>query len=72
MKDNPQAFPVAVSERTESSFYEEGMTLRDYFAAKALNAFLVNNETNHFGAKSQLAGECYEMADEMLKERNKK
>ena len=51
-----------------------GMTLRDYFAAKALQAQISIPEV--FTAMSQrqlsasdVAGSCYEWADAMLKER---
>lgn len=81
MKDNPQAFPVAVSERTESSFYEEGMTLRDYFAAKAAQGIMANptemesrlyTNTELESFEKSVAYFSYELADAMLKERNKK
>jgi hypothetical protein len=49
---------------SETSFtYCQGMTLRDYFAAKAMQK-MVN--TQHFPTTARLA---YEMADEMLKAR---
>jgi hypothetical protein len=44
----------------------DGMTLRDYFAAKAMQGLLaseVNAEINTFAKKA------YEMADEMMKAR---
>lgn len=43
-----------------------GMTLRDYFAAKALSGLVVNGE-NFDPAK--LTAYCYEFADAMLKAR---
>jgi len=64
---NQRAFPV-------SGYYqEEGMTLRDYFAAKAVNGFCANPETlptrqDHF---DNLAEDAYRVADAMLAERNK-
>lgn len=42
--------------------HESGMTLRDYFAAKAMQVFLANTETS-FAADAKNA---YAMADEML------
>ena len=45
----------------------EGMTLRDYFAAKAINTILVQGMSSH----SERARECYEIADAMLEERAK-
>ena len=56
------AFP---SER----FKEEGMTLRDYFAAKAMQALIISvMRPEHVGAAVSAA---YVMADAMLAERNK-
>lgn len=44
------------------------MTLRDYFAAKAMQAYLTAPDTGwEFDA---LAGAAYQMADAMLKERS--
>lgn len=53
-----------------------GMTLRDYFAAKALPGFLSTCEREPGGAVSSLSAEdlaraSYEMADAMLLERAK-
>lgn len=45
-----------------------GMTLRDYFAAKALTDEVV---VFHGGNKNAIANWCYGMADAMLKEREK-
>jgi hypothetical protein len=45
---------------------QEGMTLRDYFAAKAMQGLLV--EPDYFNIVAKAA---YEMADEMLKVRIK-
>jgi hypothetical protein len=36
--DDPSAFPLAVPET--SAFYNQGMSLRDYFAGQALSALL--------------------------------
>ena len=51
-----------------------GMELRDYFAAKAINAHLmVNLESNHTGPEhiERIAEGCYFVADAMLKQRAK-
>ena len=45
------------------------MTLRDYFAAKAMQAYLTASDTGW--SFDELAGAAYEMADAMLKERSK-
>ena len=55
-----------------------GMTLRDYFAAKAMQGILANGATNHANSKGQNLGEnlqlvapvAYEIADAMLKARD--
>lgn len=47
---------------------QSGMTLRDYFAAKALTDEVV---VFHGGNKNAIANWCYGMADAMLKEREK-
>lgn len=68
MKDAP-AFPV---QDAYSMSTEQGMTLRDYFAAKAMQAFL-----DQVGWKSdqkwfdEIAEGAYRQADAMMKERNK-
>lgn len=56
------AFPVA-NEYSQ----QRGMTLRDYFAAKAMQSLIVDKEFPLDNAASR----AYEIADTMLKERNK-
>ncbi|HBU8232619.1 TPA: hypothetical protein MDC20_003284 [Morganella morganii] len=52
---------------------QEGMTLRDYFAAKAMQGILVNAERNEFsfGKVDEIASKAYELADAMLRAREK-
>lgn len=45
----------------------DGMTLRDYFAAKALIAY---HADGHVSSHADTADWCYAMADAMLKARN--
>jgi|APGre2960657373_1045057.scaffolds.fasta_scaffold120818_2 hypothetical protein len=68
--NNPPAFPVLIVDRPEELTHFNGMTLRDYFAAKAMPIYL-----QRFGSSegfSQLetcilvADWSYEMADAML------
>lgn len=47
----------------------DGMTLRDYFAAKAMAAMLLLEEVH---SEIEVAKWSYEQADAMLEERNKK
>ena len=54
--NNPPAFPSVFD-------HERGMTLRDYFAAKAMQALV---EKSYFDTTARLA---YEIADAMLKAR---
>jgi hypothetical protein len=54
------AFPLA------DDTYDEGMTLRDYFAAKALHAVMVTSKGQ---TPAYLCQEAYHMADVMLKAR---
>ena len=64
------AFPYSYETYEGNSRYETGMTLRDYFAAKALQGLLSNME---FDAIDTLhtASTAFAFADEMLKERSK-
>ena len=57
------AFPFQVNNSTR---YENGMTLRDYFAAKAMQALIDND-----GLFSMIPIQAYAIADAMLKERLK-
>jgi hypothetical protein len=57
--NNPPAFP-----RTQWP-NETGMTLRDYFAAKAL----ANEYTQHNGDPNKIAEWAYALADAMMKAR---
>ena len=57
-----KAFPQKVSNEYKA---EHGMDLRDYFAAKAMQALLA---TDNFNIPS-LARDAYAMADGMMKER---
>jgi hypothetical protein len=64
---NPHAFPL------HPEYYDEdclGMTLRDYFAAKAMQSFLdeVGSESDQRFYKDIAIG-AYQVADAMLKAR---
>lgn len=63
--ENPAAFPLV---ETEISGVQFGMTLRDYFAAKAMQSFLL---VDALWSHEEAADFAYKMADAMLKERNK-
>ncbi|WP_442801373.1 hypothetical protein [Serratia rubidaea] len=56
-------------------YQEYGMTLRDYFAAKAMSALMnsiqISSGNEYSGwTKNDFAKEAYEQADAMLKARN--
>jgi hypothetical protein len=63
-KKGGPAFPVCDAARIHEL---EGMTLRDYFAAKALQGLLAG--TLKSSDTSLIARDCYAMADAMLKAR---
>jgi len=68
MKDIP-AFPRPYS--GTSQFAQEGMTLRDFFAAKAMQGLFASDTSdwNQEGEWGERARTAYEMADAMLKAR---
>ena len=70
--DGGPAFPFGrVSELTGqliNGFFNPGMTLRDYFAAAALPQV---DQRSH-GNLDEIALECYQIADAMLKAREAK
>jgi hypothetical protein len=60
---NPPAFPLSGD---WSKIKDKGMTLRDYFAAKAMQG-IVNNSDAFWAGAAPLA---YQYADAMMKERS--
>ena len=50
----------------------DGMSLRDYFAAKAMAAMLSIERVHFNNGESEIAAWAYEQADAMLAERNKR
>ena len=72
--DGGAAFPTPESEHNgEWRGQEVGMSLRDYFAAKAMSGMVANIVRGHvsYGNTRDMAARCYEIADEMLEERAK-
>jgi len=71
------AFPVPAELCQDLTVYEQrGMTLRDYFAAKAIGPILATPWFQHTSSQvggseyaDQLASECYDIADAMIKQR---
>ncbi len=79
-KDGGPAFPAHVPEGERlpdgyplsSAYTQEGMTLRDYFAAKAMAAIaleLINNHDGDENVPRSIAMSSYEIADAMLEAR---
>jgi hypothetical protein len=59
------AFPIAIPAGCEG--WEDGMTLRDYFAGQALVALI--NKNNNPVPQEFIAGRAYAYADAMLEAR---
>lgn len=73
---NPPLFDVAswndmtADDRARAMLTE--VTLRDLFAAFALNGYCASEtEESHFASREAMAAECYARADAMLAERAK-
>lgn len=64
--ENPSAFPGANDSDKQYNWINRGMTLRDYFAAKAIIAYHADGT---IGDGENAASWCYMMADAMLKAR---
>ena len=65
---NPNAFPIALKDNNNPFNSDaKGMTLRDYFAAKAISN--VEIVSINQGWETQIARRAYLLADEMLKQR---
>jgi len=65
--NNPPAFP---SDAVKDPFDRSGMTLRDYFAAKAMQGYLTSQSTwtkKRFVIYAKIS---YEMADAMMEARD--
>jgi len=63
MNDELSAFPL--------KDYSEGMTLRDYFAAKAMQAFA--SRSDYIACPDEcIAIDAYSLADQMMKQRENK
>jgi hypothetical protein len=54
----------------KTQYYQDGMDLRDYFAARAMQG-LLNTALNENVPKDQVAEVAYKIADSMMKARSK-
>ena len=64
INDGGPAFPTPVGVQ-----HNDGMTLRDYFAAAALQGLLASIQPNQLWSSNDVAVTCYRTADAMLKAR---
>jgi hypothetical protein len=60
------------SAQLESALQQDGMTLRDYFAAKAMQGFVSDSEWRMSRNPNETAKASYHQADEMIKARGAK
>lgn len=67
INDDGSAFPIVGQPQ---DVHEIGMTLRDYFAAKAMQAWISRGDDSD--SENAIAKWTYEMADAMLKARQAK
>lgn len=67
--ENPSAFP-ATGEQCNAHDAESGMTLRDYFAAKAMQAMISNSADDRLSCQ-EYSERAYKQADAMLEQRLK-
>ena len=68
--NNPPVFPIEKHLRTDFSIAEQlGMSLRDYFAAKAMQGLTSTLSGTAPVLYDAIADDAYEIADAMLKAR---
>jgi len=65
---NIPAFPVEMIYTQENEKFN-GMTLRDYFAAKAMQGFAAMSDVDGFSSVEEMAKMSYKWADAMMKVR---
>jgi hypothetical protein len=80
MRDGGPAFPMLLPQRAENGMVVEnkiipGLTIRDYFAAKAMQSLIIKGPSWVAGDgseyRSAVARQSYEQADAMITEKNK-
>jgi len=67
--NNPPAFPVQSIYIEDQETNSRGMTLRDYFAAKAMQAILARTDSRFTTTLEFVGGKAYQYADAMMKAR---
>lgn len=73
MDNSPYAFPCEQHETQDGTWnqtFEPGMSLRDYFAAKAMQSLVITTQTMLNITVEDVVEEAYVYADAMLKVRN--
>jgi hypothetical protein len=70
-KDNPPAFPTGIITDGKGMIIggSNGMTLRDYFAAKAMQAFISSPSLKDDADEYAVAANAYKVADAMMEAR---
>ena len=63
-----KAFP-AIFEITDTSYIQQGMDLRDWFAGLAMQAILSRADARFTTTLDYVGGKAYQYADEMMKAR---
>ncbi len=70
MNKSGPAFPgTQYANGVQPTGFSQGMTLRDYFAAKAMQAILARNDSRFTTTLEFVGGKAYQYADAMLKAR---
>lgn len=64
-----KAFPSENDSNKEYDWINQGMELRDYFAAKAMQAMIAHPDSNESAPASSYAEGAYAMADAMMEAR---
>jgi hypothetical protein len=66
--NNPPAFPIVI-DMGDGVKYQNGMTLRDYFAAKTLQGYCSDPDWRRNMTPTNTAFAAYAQADAMMKAR---
>lgn len=72
IKDGGPAFPVVFWDKDAMKFLNDGMSLRDYFAAKVIQGMVADPNVTNMKLFIEVAPiQAYKVADAMLAERAK-
>lgn len=63
------SLPIRVTRDGEELYVHKGMTLRDYFAAKAMQSLLAGLESGKEAQVALIPAVAYQLADQMLEAR---